>query len=279
MSTDALEFGTFDLPERNAIAAKTIERFARAHAGADALFGLAGFLPIPGAGPASIVAALALQIPIYKMLASELSDVYLAPSPDSKVKGILNSVLKLDSAVSLGAGLGIHAGADVASGAVNSLAGQFGSDFFADIGGELLQEIATGFFASAIPVVGGLFSMGLDVVIAMTMTWRVGTMISIYYQNGERWLGSRHETYERAKDLTGRLSPKNEGRVDLNSVGSREAEVEEHHVEKLANFLESLLNVAPDLTDAKLEDLLCKKGVSPELAKKVVRKVRKGSKT
>ena len=54
-----------------------------------------------------------------------------------------------------------------------------------------------------IPLVGGLIGAALDYVIATAMTWRVGTMVSIYYQNGGKWVGSRKHTFELAKGITG----------------------------------------------------------------------------
>jgi uncharacterized protein (DUF697 family) len=52
------------------------------------------------------------------------------------------------------------------------------------------------------PFVGGLVGAALDYVIATAMTWRVGTMVAIYYQNGGKWVGDRKHTLELAKDMT-----------------------------------------------------------------------------
>ena len=66
MSSLAMEFGDYDLPVRNALASQTIEQMALSHAAIDVAIGLGGFLPIPGAGTASMLAALTAQIPLYK---------------------------------------------------------------------------------------------------------------------------------------------------------------------------------------------------------------------
>ena len=71
------------------------------------------------------------------------------------------------------------------------LAAEFGMEFLKEIATDLLVEGGFGFLLSALPVVGIAASAALDMSIAATMTWRVGTMTSIYFQNGHRWVENR----------------------------------------------------------------------------------------
>jgi len=71
---------------------------------------------------------------------------------------------------------------------------------------EMIGEAGTGAAASFIPIVGSVVAAGLDYVIATKMTDRVGKMLSIYFQNGCKWRGNQHDTYNDAKNLTGSLN-------------------------------------------------------------------------
>ena len=200
-------------------------------------------IPLPGAGTAAMIAALVAQIPIYKSLAGELTRVYKAPH-DNIVRGIVNSGLALDTTASVTA----------------EFASQFGMSFAEEVGGEVLGELGLGFGLSWIPVVGGFVAIAFDVAIALTMTWRVGTMVSIYYQNGRRWVGDRYTTYEHAKEMTGGLSKVNETRVNLNAVPFRVKEVREHQNSAIDAFRSRLDTAAPNVTDEMIRGILQNKG-------------------
>ena len=264
----AVALGNYDLPERNRRAAETIQSYAVAHAGTDAVIGLGGFLPIPGAAPASVVAALLVQIPMYKSLARELSSIYQRPQ-DAITRRYLRGGITLDSALTVSA--------DVVGHGVSELAEQFGRAFLAEIGSELIREMATGFAMSFIPVIGGLVSTGLDVAVAATMTWRVGTMIAIYYQNGGRWVEDRKETYERSKDLTGGISPEMVRRVDLDDIPHRVPEVHEHLVEEAVRFIMNLRRANPDVGVATLHEILRDNGFPDDVAEEAIKRAMKKS--
>lgn len=251
----ALELGEFDFPERNRLATAAIEKYAVTHATVDAGIGLAGFLPVPGAATASIIASMAVQVPIYRALARDLAQIYESPYDDI-AKGIVRSGVVIGSALELG----------------SEMVSQFGMEFAQEIGLEVVKEIGFGLFASLIPVLGGFVSTGLDIAIATTMTWRVGTMIAIYYQNGGQWVGSRHQTYEHAKELTGGLSERVEKRVDLDDVPRKVKPVGEYQTSQLMRFVQELLKCAPNLTDAMIREILVTKGVLIEIANDVIRR-------
>jgi len=274
MASIGLEYGVYDLTSRNRAASQSIARYATLHGGTDVALGLLGFLPIPGAGPLSMVAALCAQIPIYTGMAGELQSIYQKPSMDFEVQRILGSGIRTGSALELGKELVIDPGIDIAVHAGIDMSQQFGQSFFQEIGGEIARELAAGFALAFIPILGGFVSTGLDLALAVTMTWRVGTMVSMYYQNGGAWVGDRHETYERAKELTGGVSIENTGRVNLDGIPSKVERVKNYQVSKLAEFVDSLLEVAPDLTDNKIRSKLQGMGVPADVIEGVIRRVR-----
>jgi hypothetical protein len=197
-------------------------------------------------------------------LAADLGKIYLAPSPDETVNNMVYSGIAMGSALELGAALG-----------TDVLVQSFGGDFIQEILKELAGEIGISLGISLVPILGGFISTGLDLVIAISMTWRVGTMVSMYYQNGQQWPGgSRRQTYQRAKDFTGGLSTKNAGRVDLNDIAKRDNAVNDYTAEKLSQFVETILKVAPDTADSKLHELLREKKIPKELANKAIDRAR-----
>jgi hypothetical protein len=199
----------FNLKERNRIAQGIIRDYAVGHAKADVGIGILGTV-IPGAGMAALLASIAVQGPlVYQPMAKRLAAVY-SVSPDEVTEQLVSN------AVFVG---GI---ADVAS--------ELASEFMMEIASELLQEAGLGAAISWIPIFGGVVAAGLDVVIAATLTWRVGTMISIYHQNGGRWVEDRHATYELAHKLVGSLSPATSNRVRLDNISSKIPEVQDRQV-------------------------------------------------
>ena len=157
---------------------------------------------------------------------------------------------------------GLSVGADLAS--------QFGMDFVQDIAADLLREAGFGLAIAWIPILGGIVSASFDAAIALKMTRRVGTMISIYYQNGRSWVGSRRETYGYAKDITGKKD--DDAGVDLNSVRFRVPAVHEYQVRQLMRFVRDLLEAAPKVKDETILAILRKKGVADDLAEEVLRR-------
>jgi hypothetical protein len=246
----------YHLRTRNAEASKSIARRAEMHRTRDAIIGAAGFLPIPGAGPMSIVASIAAGVPIYRSLARDLSIVYKAP------RDAISEAL-------VGGGIVADAGGTVAA----ELIGQFGVDFLQELGSEFLLGAGVGFAASAIPVLGGLFSVGLDMALAATMTWTVGTMISMYYQHGERWIDDRNETCKWAKSMVGGLSPAVEDRVDLDDIPKKTPEILEWRIAEAFEIGKGFVNAAPTATLKEVRKMLRDLEFTEEQIDEAVRRV------
>jgi uncharacterized protein (DUF697 family) len=210
----------FGLEERNAKAHKIISRYAKAHAAMDVGIGLMAFIPIPFAGTAALVAAILAQAPlIYTPMTKELAQLYASAPDEITTKMIADTVIEgasYDAAIDLGAG------------------------FLEEIASDLIGEAATGLAASAIPFIGPLLAAGLDATIAATLTWRVGTMVSAYFQNGESWIGSRKNTYKLASKAVGGFSPAVESRSDLNEFGRANPVISQ----KQLAFVMGLIDVA-----------------------------------
>lgn len=179
-------------------------------------------MPIPGATSAALRGAILAQAPlIYKPMTQELAAVYSC-SPDQVTSQIQTQAVL------------IGAGADLAI--------EMATEFLKEIASEL-GEAAVGLGISAIPFLGALLAAGLDATVAATLTWRVGTMVSAYFQNGESWIGSRKHTYHIAKDMVGGLSPQTENRANLNNIGNVEPGVGEKQLSFVLNLIEMLRTI------------------------------------
>jgi hypothetical protein len=216
------------LAERNRLAKEAIKQTALDHAKWDMAVGAAGMFGL--AIPALIV-AIATQGPMfYKPLAEKLTRIYNV-EPDGKTQAIIRQNMLVGSVV--------------------DIAGEFTTEFLMMIAGELFTELSLGTAASFIPGVGAVIGAALDYIIATTMTWRVGVMVSIYCQNGNQWVGSKKHTFELAKEITGGLNlgltdllsmfGANGKRpvidIDLNSIPKRVPEVKKWQVEHLKQFV------------------------------------------
>jgi hypothetical protein len=105
------------------------------------------------------------------------------------------------------------------------------------------------------------------------MTWRVGTMISIYYQNNGAWLGGRRESFEVARDFVGKPSMKAENRVDLDEVAKKHRQVLNTQLVTLKSvLLDPLLEVAAD--EVQIMAVLKGRGLSEELIESAMMYVR-----
>jgi len=225
------------LEERNRIAKATIEKYVRKHRKMDVAIGLAGLIPVPGAASVALVAAIAAQSDlIYKPLARELAIIYNS-DVDEKTNNIVSENLLFNGA------------ADVAN--------EFGTEFMMSIFSELITEAGLGATFGLIPIVGGVIGAALDYVVATVMTWRVGTMVAIYYQNGGKWVEGQKHTLELAKGMTGgfKFGMKDLGarftgnnrrdlNVNLNSIPKRIPEVFESQVRSLRPIVDMLLKAA-----------------------------------
>ena len=171
----------YHLQDRNAEAKRIITEYAIKHATMDVSLGIVGS-PIPGAQliftAASVLAATKV---IYKPMVEKLGMVYSASPNHITDQYIANATIMT---------------------AVGDFAAQFGAEFLAEIAREIMGEVGIGMIPAFIPGISALAGPLLDVIIAVTITWRIGTMTSIYFQNGESWIDDRKTTFEHAKDIT-----------------------------------------------------------------------------
>jgi hypothetical protein len=250
----------FRLEERNRRAQVVISDYAKTHAGMDIAVGFIGLIPFM-AIPA-LVAAIAAQAPvIYRPMAREIAAIYLA-SPEELAGGAEHIVLQ---------GLLQTSALDMAN--------EFGTEFMMHIAHEIAMEAGLGVLGSlCIPVLGGAVGAALDYVVATQMTWRVGTMVSIYYQNGGAWLGSRESTFLRAKKMAGSLGKsvtdiidyektKSVPRVNLNSIRADIPQVRQSQLRNLKMFVDLMRH---SMNQDQIRASLSEKGVPADLIRDVL---------
>jgi len=195
---------------------------------------------IPGAGIPAILGAITLQSKvIYKPMAADLAAVYLRET-DSYTDRLGN----IASAATVGM----------------EFAQEFALEFLAEQTQELLLDAGLGALATFIPLVGAFVGAALDFLIAQMMTWRVGTMTSVYFQNGAEWVGSRKSTMEIAKELTGGLhvsffdfisgmaaarEQARNVRVDLNEIPRRVPDVKQSAVRNIMPLIRGFADKLP----------------------------------
>ncbi len=253
----------FKLEERNSRAQEIISDYAKLHAGMDiavGLFGLVPFMAIP-----ALVAAIAAQSPhIYQPMAKRIASVYLA-TPEELGRGTGEMILK---------GL-------VETSALD-LAGEFGTEFMMHIAHEIVMEAGLGVVgALCVPVIGGAVGAALDYAIATQMTWRVGTMVSIYYQNGGSWLGSQESTFRRASRMAGSFGKsvtdvinyqktKSVPRVDLNSIRDDVPAIRQNQLRNLKIIVDLMRT---SMNQDQIRASLSNQGVPADLIRDVLRKI------
>lgn len=233
----------YHIADKNTLAREIVRDYAAKHAAMDVGVGLVSLLP--GAGIPAIIAAIALQSSvIYKPMAQELARVYLRET-DAYTDRLGN----------------------IASGATVALefGQEFATEFLAEQAMELLTEAGLGAAATIIPLAGAAVGALLDCLIAQMMTWRVGTMTAIYFQNGAAWVGNRQGTMEIAKGLTGGLHV---GLKDLLSSSGRDnARAKEVRVD-----FDQIPSVVPEVRHSSVKTIVTLiKGFADKLPRSAVR--------
>jgi hypothetical protein len=205
---------------------------------------------IPGAGIPAIIGAISLQSEvIYKPMARDLAAVYLRET--DTYTDHLGNVASVQT-------VGME------------FAQEFALKFLAEHAQELVLEVGLGALSTCIPFAGAAVGATLDFLIARMMTWRVGTMTSIYFQNGAEWIGNRKRTMGIAKELTGglhvsvaELLSKNartkDLRVDFDEIPARIPEVRKSAVQ---NILPLLKGFADKLPPPAVRESLLSMGIS-----------------
>lgn len=247
------------LCDRNLRAQDVIEGYARRHATLDVAVGLVGL--IPGmAIPALVLAIVAQGRIVYRPMARDLAEVYVSDLDKSTAN--IASRGMIDTAM-----------LDIAS--------EFGTEFIMEIGHEIVMEAGLGVLGSlCVPVLGGFLGAALDYLIANTMTWRVGTMVSMYFQNGSTWVDSRQKTYERATQLTGGIGhsvveilrakeERKTARVDLSEIPSQVPEIEESQMRALKPLIQMM---RPAMGRQQIQQALAGQGIpAPTIEKALAR--------
>jgi hypothetical protein len=242
------------LDERNKRAEAVIQSWAKKHAQMDIAVGLLGIVPfmaIPALG-----AAIAAQAPlIYQPMARELEAVYTVQ--EEALGKDLTEVTHIVAAET------VHT-------SVLDITAEFGTEFMMHMAHELVVEAGLGVLAGlCVPILGGAIGAALDYLIANMMTWRVGTMVSLYYQNNGNWLGSRDRTFELAKKETGGISTsiaeilesnkrKRNVRVDLGSLRSRFVEISQAQIGAVKPLIEMMRSA---MNNEQIRQALKSKGV------------------
>ncbi len=246
------------LDERNRRAEDIIRHWATKHAQMDIAVGVLGLIPMM-AIPA-LATAIAAQAPlIYRPMAKELAAIYTVEE-GSINKAIADVAHIVESET-------VHT-------SMLDISAEFGTEFMMHMAHELVVEAGLGVLAGlCVPILGGAVGAALDYLIANMMTWRIGTMVSMYYQNNGQWLGSRDHTFELAKKETGGIATsladlldgkarKRNVRVDLGSLRSRFAEISHEQIAALKPFIEMMKTA---MNNEQISQALRAKGVPVDI--------------
>lgn len=208
----------FDLNRRNVAAEAVIKAYAIEHAAVDTVSGF-----ILGLVPAGNLVALAGQLIYsaasnYPRMIKKLAVIYGASQDDFTNMVIAEGVV-IEAGVE---SLVVAVGSDVLGQVTIDIVNDFGADFFKEIFWELAGEAGVATGISLIPLVGSVAGAALDATLGATLTWRIGGLVSAYFQNGGEYLGSRKGTYEAVKGKVS-LSPDVSRPGTLDKVGNIDA--------------------------------------------------------
>ena len=239
---------------KRTLVAQLIAETAKNHALTDGLLNLAGFLPIPGSGLIGAAGAIAVQGPVfYKPMVTRIGEIYMRP-PDAALDKLTTEFAWL--------------GADL------DIAAHFGIDFFSDIAGEIITEAGAGWVVTkVVPILGPLLSGGLDAIIAVTLTWRVGVMAASYYENGMQWVaGARKPAYKSAKAIVGGFSPQTEDRVDLNSLHTEVEEINRSAVDTAFELVKMFRGFSIPVVEIR-KTLVYEKGMDADIVDAAISRI------
>ncbi len=235
----------FGLNKRHQSVERIIEGYASNHRIVDGAVGaavnLVPFLPL-AATPILVSAQAPL---VYRPMSRKIAEIYFAPTDIS-----FHDEADLDEEY--------HKSqvADFQNRLNNIQNGLFPLEFLLEIAKEIAAEAAVGNLIAAIPFFGMAASVAMDVMVAATMTWRVGLMTAFYCCNFEDWLGTRKDTYELSKKFVGPLSPKSNRRVDIGQVLAMNEDISEKHLSQLKIDFFDRLRLAGQSREQILESAL-----------------------
>jgi hypothetical protein len=237
----------YGLSARHELATRTIEGYAARQPKGDLATGIVGKM-LPGGGMVRAIATLALQVAdLYQPLARDLAVIY-----EVRVEALAQERLVADErSAQIGAALSAELSAEYLRGLLQELVP------------DLWKSAAIGTAAGAVPVVGRFLTGGSDGVLTATLAWRLGTMAALYLLYGERWLGSKENTYALAKSLVGKPNGQIRGRVRLQDIPYRVPEIYWHLVDSLVADIRALRRADPSITEERLRALL-QRGGAPD---------------
>lgn len=226
------------LEARNRQAEACLAWHAKKHAIQDGASGGASGL-IPFAAPFVAAGQLAVQArTLYPALARDLTAIYGCSEADFRAtfrdaktdEKRMRAIKKL---------IDMH-GDDLAQLAA-TLVVALGGEFVLEIAGDLMKEAAPATLASMVPFFGAAAAAALDATLAATMTWRVGSMISLHLQHGS-FVGNRKNTWTLIKNRVVKLEPEwarprtlTRLRTDVPTVGKKlAADARQHAVVMMA---------------------------------------------
>lgn len=189
----------YELDLRNRAAEAVITNFAVEHALVDIGSGFVGGL-VPGGSLVALAGQLAYQASrVYPEMTKRLAVIYGAERDDFTSRVTRNAMI-IEGGVDA---LVAAAGPEILGALAIDLTDQFGGEFLKEIAGEIVAESSVAAGLSFIPVLGALAGAALDAIVGATLTWRVGAIVSAYFQYGG-YLGSRRGTYDAVKPHVGR---------------------------------------------------------------------------
>jgi hypothetical protein len=253
---------------RNRLAEEVIASYAAGHAALDVGIGIAGIIVgtfVPFGGTAAMVASLAAQAPlIYQPMVQDLAKIYCASSDDFTQKVVNKATI-------------LGAAGDIGSEIVREfLVSEFGQEFLLEIIHELIPELGIGGILGAVPIIGGFVAAGVDVLLAATLTWRVGKTTALYFFNGQQWPGgSKKSAYDLAKKGKGgglSAATNRPGTIDEELLREDPA-MWEKNVKGMIQIIRSMKKVDPSLSNSKIRSLLREEGYPEGVLEEALRRV------
>jgi hypothetical protein len=239
----AMPNALFHATTRNHLAERTIAHHASGQPVADlAIAALA-----PGGNGSEKLSSLASQAaPVYQPMLRELVAIYMAP-PEHIARGMVTQATITGSLLS-----------SEGESAYTYLVREFDRPFLL----ELLQKM---WHDAGIATTAGNL-LGLEATIAATLTWQVGVTVALYFLAGEAWIGgTKRQTAEQARILTGLPSPEMQDRVHLTGIFQRVPHVREKALAALTQRIAHLKKATRSISKDTMLSMFREEGIPYEL--------------
>ena len=195
-----------DLEERNLATERVMKDAATRHAAVDSVVdGAAGFSPALSPQIAVLSAQLLAQTKyLYPPMIEGLADIYDA-DPDDDTNSVAARVVHNKALAQEARGnFLVFAAENGLLGEIGTqmraaISSQFGEEFLINVIEEALSESVGGLAHAQVPWVGARAAACTAAILTWKITWRVGTTVSIYFQNNSDFVGSRAATTKLVK--------------------------------------------------------------------------------